>query len=81
MKNTTKHQGLLQIIKREPSSFNGNPRYCVTINNITCYTAPDSSIAYTLPNYNKRQVEAIIGPYYGKPTIKSIKLVDPKKEN
>lgn len=73
MKNITRHTGILNIIRREPSSRNGNPRYLLQVDGITCYTAPDTMIAYGITNHDGKQVEATIGTYYGKPTIHTVK--------
>ncbi len=69
MKNQTEHVGTLEIIERLPSSFYGNPRYLCRVDGWTCRTPPDSSLAYALPNWDGEQVRAIIGTYYGKPTL------------
>ena len=76
MKNLTRHTGTLRILRREPSSRNGNPRYFLSIDGTTCYTAPDSSYGYGVTNYDGRRVEATIGTYYGKPTLNSLKDAD-----
>jgi len=73
MKNISHHVGTLEIIQRMPLSVNGNPRYMARIDGITCYTAPDSSDGYRLPNFDGLRVEAYIGTYYGRPTIHSIR--------
>ena len=76
MKNISRHTGILKVVKREQSSSNGNPRYCIIIDGITCYTAPDSMIAYGITNHDDKLVEATIGTYYGKPTINSVKVIN-----
>ena len=73
MKNLSNHNGTLEIIKRENSSVNGNPRYLVRIDGIACYTAPDSMLGYAITNYDGKIVQATIGTYYGKPTINTLK--------
>ena len=64
--------GNLEIIKRLPSSINGNPRYLVSIGGVECYTAPDAGIAYGITNRKVQPVTATIKQYYGKPTIQTL---------
>lgn len=66
-------RGKLKIIQRLPSSFNGNPRYLLSIGDTVCRTAPDSPLAYSVTNYDGKMVSAEIGNYYGHPTLKGIK--------
>ncbi len=80
MKNITTHIGTLEIIKRLPSSINGNPRYELSIGGIKCRTAPDSSFAYSVPNYEGATVLVTIGTYYSARTLDSIeKITTPKQ--
>ena len=72
MKNLSQHIGILEIIRREPSSINGNPRYLLRIDGFTCYTAPDAMLGYAITNYDGKTVQATIGTYYGKPTLYQI---------
>lgn len=72
MKNRTRHTGTLEIVKREPSSKFGNPRYCFRIDGYTAYTAPDSSHGYSLPNHDGKQITVILGTHYGKLTLDAI---------
>ena len=74
MKNQTVHLGRFEVVRRLPSSSNGNPRYLLRVDGWTCRTAPDSGLAYNIGKYDRRQVEAIIGTYYGKATLQSVKL-------
>ncbi len=73
MKNISIHTGILNVIKREQTSVNGNPRYCIFIDGVTCYTAPDSTLGYSITNYDGKNVSCEIGTYYGKPTIQNVK--------
>ena len=75
MKNCRRHTGTLEIIKRMDNSINGNPRYMLKVDGWTCYTAPDSMYGYSVTNHDGKQVEAIIGTYYGKPTIDQLRGV------
>ena len=75
MKNISRHTGKLEIIRREPSSRNGNPRYLCRVDGWTCYTAPDSSLAYALPNHDGKRVVATIGTHYGRMTLDSVQPV------
>lgn len=69
----TQHTGKLEIIRRLPSSRNGNPRYLLKVDGWTCRTAPDSSIAYAVTNYDGKRVDAIICTYYGNATLIRVK--------
>jgi hypothetical protein len=73
MKNLSRHNGTLEIIERLPNSYYGNPRYLATVGGFSFRTAPDSSMAYSLPNYRGKRVEVLLGSYYGKTTLHSIK--------
>jgi hypothetical protein len=73
MRNVTRHTGKLEIIKRLPSSFNGNPRYLLRIDGFTCKTSVDSMQAYCVTNYDNKQVIATIGTHYGTATLDSLK--------
>jgi hypothetical protein len=64
--------GNLEIIKRLPSSVNGNPRYLVSIGGVECYTAPDAGIAYGITNRRVQPVTATVKPYYNRLTIQTI---------
>lgn len=72
MKNVTQHTGKLEILSRLPSSRNGNPRYLARIDGYTFRTAPDSSIAYSLPNWDGKIARCYLGTYRGLLTIDSI---------
>ena len=76
MKNTTRHTGTLRIVERDRNNGrNGNPRYVCTLDGITCRTAIDSSIGYSLPNYDGKVVSALIGTHYGMVTIEGVREV------
>jgi len=79
MKNLSTHYGTLTILERLPNSLNGNPRFLAAAldkgTGFTFRTAPDSHIAYKLSNYEGKQVQVVIGTYYGKTTLHSIKEV------
>lgn len=74
MKNVSIHVGTLEIIERLPSSKNGNPRYLLRVDGITCRTAPDSSLGYAVPNFDGKRVAATIGTHYGRDTLNSVRL-------
>jgi len=76
MKNITKHTGILQVIERDSNSgSNGNPRYVVMLDGYTCRTAIDSSLGYSITNYNNKKVSAYIGTHYGIVTIEGMKAI------
>jgi hypothetical protein len=74
MKNMTRHTGKLEIIKRLPSSANGNPRYLLKVDGWTCRTAVDSSLGYSVTNFDGKTVHATIGTHYGNATLDSVQL-------
>ena len=78
MKNISQHEGLLVITGRLPQSINGNPRFkgFIDLGNghgPSWQTSVDSSLAYSVQNFDGKQVSCEIGSYYGKPTISNIK--------
>lgn len=75
MKNITRHTGTLEIIKRLPSSFFGNPRYEVRVDGFKAVTQVDSMISYGITNDEGKTVTATIGTHYNRPTINSIDRV------
>lgn len=75
MKNVSRHQGKLEVLKRLPSSLNGNPRYLIRIDEFTCKTAVDSSYGYCITNFDGKEVIATIGTHYGTQTLDSLKGV------
>lgn len=75
MKNIRQHTGIVEIIQRLPSSSNGNPRYLLKVDGRTCRTSPDSSLGYSVTNYEGKTVTATIGEHYGYATLNSIKEV------
>lgn len=77
MKNVTQHTGILEIIERDRNNgTNGNPRYVCRLDGITCRTAVDSSLAYSITNYRDKIVTADIGTHYGTVTIKNVRKVE-----
>lgn len=72
MKNITRHTGILRVLKRLPSSINGNPRYLISIDGFICKTAVDSMYGYSVTNYDGRQVSATLGTHYGTTTLDRI---------
>lgn len=69
MKNMSRHTGTLKLIKRLPASTNGNPRWLLSVDGVTCHTAVDSSLGYYVTNHDGKCVTAIIGAHYGKATL------------
>jgi hypothetical protein len=72
MKNVSSHVGKLEIVQRLPSSRNGNPRYLLRVDGWTCRTAPDSSLGYSVTNYDGKRVKATIGTLRGLATLDSV---------
>ena len=73
MKNITRHTGTLQIVKRLKSSYNGNPRYLLSVDGYYCKTGVDSMYGYSVTNYDGKPVEATMGLHYGVLTLNSLK--------
>lgn len=73
MKNISRHTGYLHIVTRLDSSRNGNPRYLLSVDGITCRTAVDSSLAYKVKNLDGKRVIATIGTHYGSATLNSVR--------
>ena len=65
MKNVMEHLGTLELVRRLPSSVNGNPRFLIRIDGHTCATTVDSSHGYHIQNDFGKQVRAHIGTHYG----------------
>jgi hypothetical protein len=76
MKNITKHEGKLEILEKLNNSFNGNPRFLISIDGFTCKTAVDSMLAYSITNYENREVIATIGTHYGTATLDTLKGIN-----
>lgn len=74
MRNLTQHKGKLEVIKRLPSSRNGNPRWLLKVDGWTCRTAVDAGIAYEIRNYDGKDVVAAIGTHFGNATLDSVRL-------
>lgn len=70
-KNISRHIGNLHVVRRLPSSANGNPRYFVTVDGWLCRTAVDCSLGYKVTNLNGKRVIATIGTHYGVTTLLS----------
>jgi len=76
MKNVTRHTGILEIIERDKNNGNnGNPRYVVRLDGYTCRTMVDSSLGYSITNYDGKVVTAEIGTHYNTVSIQNVKLV------
>ena len=74
MKNVKRHLGTLEILRRLPSSTNGNPRYELQINGCVCRTSVVSGLAYRITNFDGKRVEAMIGLHRGAMTIDTVNL-------
>jgi hypothetical protein len=77
MKKEREVRGGLKVLGRLPSSINGNPRYSLNVGGLDCCTAPDSGLAYSITNYDGKEVIAMVSPHYGRMTIRSVKTVEP----
>ena len=72
MKNRTRHSGTFEIVRRERSSANGNPRYLCRCDGYYFYTAPDSALGYKVKNFDGKPATVVIGTYHGRLTLESI---------
>ena len=72
MKNITRHNGILHIIKRLDNSRNGNPRYLLSVDGFTCRTMVDSTHGYEVTNYEGCEVTATIGTHYRQATLNTV---------
>ena len=72
MKNITRHTGTLKIIRRLNSSYNGNPRYLLSIDGFNCRTQVDSMHGYAITNYDNCEVTATIGTHYKNATLNTL---------
>jgi hypothetical protein len=68
----SRHIGELKILGRLPSSKNGNPRYEVSLDGVTCWTQPDSPLAYEINKFNGNICIGTIGTHYGKNHIDTL---------
>ncbi len=75
MKALSRHHGKLTIVKRLKNSLVGNPRFEVIVDGYRCKTAPNSSLAYRLSNYDGRKVVATIGTLRGVQTLNEVEQV------
>jgi hypothetical protein len=73
MKDLKQVTGVCKITRRLKSSVNGNPRYEVSINGITCVTGVDSSYGYSIGNYNNVNVIALVGMHYNRLCISMVR--------
>ena len=72
MKSLSRHEGTLRMVRRLPSSTNGNPRYLIEVGGFKARTRVDSSIGYEVTNYEGKHVTAMLGSYYGITHVQSI---------
>ena len=62
--------GVLNVTKRLDSSYNGNPRFQVSIGDHGMFkTQVDSMLGYGIGNNEGKVVNAMVGSYYGSPHI------------
>ena len=79
MKNITRHNGKLVILKRLKNSTLGNPKFfCAVLdktnNGFTFETATNSGQGYSIENYSNKNVIVEIGTFRNKSTLHNIKL-------
>tara|TARA_R110002050_G_scaffold66335_1_gene143313 strand:+ start:186 stop:434 length:249 start_codon:yes stop_codon:yes gene_type:complete len=78
MKNITRHTGKLLILKRLKNSTMGNPKFLLGVidenrNGFSFETATNSGQAYSIENYENKNVTVEIGTYRNKATLHTIK--------
>jgi hypothetical protein len=72
MKDLREVTGKLKLVKRLNSSYFGNPRYLVEINEVLYSTTPDASLSYGISNHWDKIVTATVGTHYNVSSIQSI---------
>lgn len=75
MKNITQHTGKLSIVERLQNSYNGNPRYLISVGDVVCKTGVDSMHGYSIGNYEGCTVAAKIGTHRGVLSLCSIEKI------
>jgi len=78
MKNITRHTGKLEILKRLPNSYLGNPKFkCAIVdengNGFSFVTPTNSMFGYSIQNYENKKVIAELGTFRNICTLNSIK--------
>ena len=78
MKNITRHNGKLVILKRLKNSTMGNPKFLCAVldearNGFGFETATNSSHGYSIENYENKNVIVEIGTFRNKATLHTIK--------
>ena len=78
MKNITRHNGKLVILKRLKNSTMGNPKFlCAVLDKaktgFTFETATNSMDGYSIENYSNKNVIVEIGTFRNKATLHTIK--------
>jgi hypothetical protein len=61
-------------LQRYDTSPNGNPRYLGSVDGVEFLTKIDSSLGYSIPNFEDKEVDVVLEMYRNKPTVKSISL-------
>ena len=80
MKNITRHNGKLVILKRLKNSTMGNPKFlCAVLDKaktgFTFETATNSGYAYAIENYSNKDVTVEIGTFRNKATLHTLSLI------
>jgi hypothetical protein len=65
MKNVTRVHGKLTITKRLNNSVSGNPRFLINVDGYSVKTTVDSSLGYSVQNFDGKDVIATVGTHYG----------------
>jgi hypothetical protein len=79
MKHERTITGVLQYVDRLPSSYYGNPRFCVSIDGERFSTQVDAMLGYSIQNHLGQLVRAKVGYYYGVPSVETIEAMKGKK--
>ena len=74
MKNITEHRGIITDIEYRDTSNNGNNRYTFTLDGLTVITPLDSSLGYSIHNFEGKEVVATVGTHRHLLTLDSIEV-------
>jgi len=67
--------GVLSVTKRLDSSYNGNPRFQVSIGDHGVFkTQVDATLGYSIGNNENKTVNAMVGSFYGSPHVFDVEL-------
>lgn len=72
MKNLTRHDGKLTLVKRMKNSLYGNPQYLLHCDGYTFRTKANSMIAYKIDKYINQNVVVTLGTHRNCLTLNTV---------